>query len=214
MACAICRIRKPRRFCPGVHGDICTLCCGKEREVTVDCPLDCPFLQEARKHERAQPLNPDEVPNRDVRITEEFLGEHDDLLLNAAKSLMLAAFDTPGAVDGDVRDALDALIRTQRTLQSGVYYETRPDNALANLIYSATQAGLEEFRKKEREDLGMSHTRDGDVLGILVFLQRLELDRENGRPRGRAFLDSLRGFLNEAQTNVRETARASSLIVP
>jgi hypothetical protein len=182
-----------------VHGDICTLCCGKEREVTVDCPLDCPFLQEARKHERAQPLNPDEVPNRDVRITEEFLGEHDDLLLNAAKSLMLAAFDTPGAVDGDVRDALDALIRTQRTLQSGVYYETRPDNALANLIYSATQAGLEEFRKKEREDLGMSHTRDGDVLGILVFLQRL---------------DSLRGFLNEAQTNVRETARASSLIVP
>jgi hypothetical protein len=149
-----------------------------------------------------------------VRITEEFLGEHDDLLLNAAKSLMLAAFDTPGAVDGDVRDALDALIRTQRTLQSGVYYETRPDNALANLIYSATQAGLEEFRKKEREDLGMSHTRDGDVLGILVFLQRLELDRENGRPRGRAFLDSLRGFLNEAQTNVRETARASSLIVP
>jgi len=47
-----------------------------------------------------------------------------------------------------------------------------------------------------------------------VFLQRLELDRENGRPRGRAFLDSLRGFLNEAQTNVRETARASSLIVP
>jgi hypothetical protein len=95
-----------------------------------------------------------------------------------------------------------------------VYYETRPDNALANLIYSATQAGLEEFRKKEREDLGMSHTRDGDVLGILVFLQRLELDRENGRPRGRAFLDSLRGFLNEAQTNVRETARASSLIVP
>ncbi len=214
MSCAICRTRKPRRFCPGVHGDICTLCCGKEREVTVDCPLDCPFLQEARKHERTEPVNPDEFPNKDIRITEEFLGERELLVVGAAKSLMLAAFDTPGAVDGDVRDALDALIRTLRTLQSGVYYESRPVNALANRIFSATQTGLEEFRKREHEELGMSRTRDADVLGVLVFLQRLALDRDNGRPRGRAFLDSLRGFLSEAEGVVPQGPRASSLIVP
>ena len=183
MACAICHIRKPRRFCPGVHGDICTLCCGKEREVTVNCPLDCPYLQEARKHEHAEPMDPDKIPNPDIRITEEFLGEHDPLLLGAAKSLMLAVVDTPGAVDGDVRDALDALIRTDRTLQSGVYYETRPVNALANRIFSATQTGLEEFRKNEREETGMSHTRDADVLGVLVFLQRLELDQQRASAR-------------------------------
>jgi hypothetical protein len=214
MSCAICRTRKPRRFCPGVHADICTLCCGAEREVTVDCPLDCPYLEEARKHERTAPLNPDEFPNKDIRITEEFLGEHEFLVVGAAKNLMLAAFDTPGAVDGDVRDALDALIRTQRTLQSGVYYESRPVNALANRIFGATQTGLEEFRKDEREELGMSRTRDADVLGVLVFLQRLALDRDNGRPRGRAFLDSLRGFLSEAEGTVPQGPRASSLIVP
>ena len=214
MSCAICRTRKPRRFCPGVHGDICTLCCGAEREVTVDCPLDCPYLQEARKHERTGPMNPDEIPNKDIRITEEFLGERELLVVGAAKSLMLAAFDTPGAVDGDVRDALDALIRTARTLQSGVYYESRPVNALANRIFSATQTGLEEFRKDEHEELGMSRTRDADVLGVLVFLQRLALDRDNGRPRGRAFLDSLRGFLSEAEGVVPQGPRASSLIVP
>jgi hypothetical protein len=214
MACAICGIRKPRRFCPGVHGDICTLCCGKEREVTVDCPLDCTYLQEARKHERAEPMNPDDIPNRDIRVTEEFLGEHDSLLLGAARSLMLAVADTPGAVDGDVRDALDALIRTHRTLQSGVYYETRPANAVANRIFSATQTRLEEFRNNEREETGLSHTRDADVLGVLVFLQRLELDRNKGRPRGRAFLDSLRGLLSEAEAVIPETPSASTLIVP
>lgn len=214
MACAICRTRKPRRFCPGVHDDICTLCCGAEREVTVDCPLDCPYLQEARKHERTEPVNPDEFPNKDIRITEEFLGEHELLVLGASKSLMLAAFDTPGAVDGDVRGALDALIRTERTLQSGVYYESRPVNALANRIFSAAQTGLEEFRKDERQAFGMSRTRDADVLGVLVFLQRLALDRDNGRPRGRAFLDSLRGFLSEAEGGVPPSPRASSLIVP
>jgi hypothetical protein len=213
MACAICRTRKPRRFCPGVNGDICTLCCGAEREVTADCPLDCPYLQEARKHERTGPMNPDEIPNKDIRITEEFLGEHELLLVGAMHCLVHAAFDTPGAVDSDVRDALDALIRTQRTLQSGVYYESRPVNALANRIFSDTQTGLEAFRTSEREKFGMSRTRDGDVLGVLVFLQRLELDRNNGRPRGRAFLDSLRGFLIAAEGVVPEGPRASSLIV-
>jgi hypothetical protein len=213
MLCAICHVRKPRRFCPGVHGDICTLCCGAEREVTVDCPLDCPYLQEARKHEHTGPPDPAAFPNKDIRITEEFLGEHEPLLVAAMTSLMRAAFDTAGAVDRDVRDALDALIRTQRTLQSGVYYETRPENALANRIFSGAQTGLEEFRKKEQDQLGMAHTRDADVLGVLVFLQRLELDRNNGRPRGRAFLDSLRGFLSETEVAAPESP-ASSLILP
>jgi hypothetical protein len=197
-----------------VHGDICTLCCGNEREVTVDCPLDCPYLQEARKHEHTEPVNPDDVPNKDIRITEEFLGEHELLLVGAMNGLVLAALGTPGAVDSDVRDALDALIRTHRTLQSGVYYETRPVNALANRIFSETQTNLENFRKSEREETGLSRTRDADVLGVLVFLQRLELDRNNGRPRGRAFLDSLRGFLGDVDGSLPQTPRPSPLIAP
>jgi len=214
MSCAICHTRKPRRSCPGVHGDICTICCGTEREVTVDCPFDCPYLQEARKHERPGPVDAGAFPNQDIRVTEEFLEEHDDLLLAAARSLLRAASDTPGAADRDVRDALEAMIRTQRTLDSGVYYESRPDNLLASRIFSEMRAGLEEFRNQEREELGMARTRDSDVQVILAFLQRLELDRNNGRPRSRAFLDSLRGLLSEAESNVRPGHSTSSLIVP
>ena len=43
----------------------------------------------------------------------------------------------PGVVDRDVLEALDGLIRTYRTLQSGVYYESRPNNPLAGSIYDA-----------------------------------------------------------------------------
>ncbi|MGA2135564.1 MAG: hypothetical protein ABSH50_25010 [Bryobacteraceae bacterium] len=193
MACAICRIRKPRRFCPGVQGDICTLCCGNEREVTVSCPLDCQYLQEARKHERSGPVDANEVPNKDVRVTEEFLEEHLELLTVVGRGIAKSALNTSGAVDRDVRDALEALIRTHRSLQSGVYYETRPENALARPIFDFTGEVLEEFHKREQEKLGMAHTRDADVLGVLVFLQRLEWDRNNGRARGRAFIDFLRG---------------------
>ena len=51
MSCVICEIRKEKRVCPAVHGRICAQCCGEQREVTLDCPSDCPYLQQAREHE-------------------------------------------------------------------------------------------------------------------------------------------------------------------
>lgn len=212
MVCAICHTRKPRRSCPGVHGDICSLCCGNEREVTVDCPFDCSYLREARQHEHIQPVDPHTFPNQDIRVEEEFLEDHKTLLMGASLALARASLGTPGVVDSDLRDALDALIRTYRTLLSGVYYESRPVNALANQVFSSAQRGLEEFRKSEQEQLGMVRTRDADVLQILVFLQRMELARNNGRPRGRAFLDSLRGLAEDAVATA--VPPASSLILP
>ncbi len=212
MSCAICHARRPRRFCPGVRGNICTMCCGAEREVTVDCPLDCEYLREAHKHEKIASPDPRNFPNQDIRVTEEFLRDHEPLLLFLGQSLMQAAFATPGAVDFDVREALDAIVRTYRTLQSGVYYETRPDNLLAANICSLVQSDIAEFRKQEAERSGMTQTRDADILGLLVFLQRLELDNNNGRKRGRAYLDFLRGFFPQA---AGEPAPAgTSLIVP
>jgi len=52
LSCAICEIRKEKRFCPAVHGRICPQCCGEQREVTLDCPSECPYLQQAREHEK------------------------------------------------------------------------------------------------------------------------------------------------------------------
>jgi len=192
MACAICETRRPRRFCPGVRGDICSICCGIEREVTVDCPLNCEYLQEAHRREKALPLDEATIPNRDIDVGERFLEEHEDLLAFVGRTLLEAAFDTGGAVDSDVREALGGLIRTYRTLQSGVYYESIPANPLAANVYRMVQQGVAEFRAEESRQLGVSRTRDADVLGVLVFLERLELDRNNGRRRGRAFLDALR----------------------
>src|SRR5215813_5720042 len=105
MACKICETRPPRRFCPAVEDQICSLCCGREREMTFNCPLECEYLQEARKHERPAPVNPDQFPNQDIRVTDKFLRENEALLLQLGRSVMTAALDTPGAVDNDVREA-------------------------------------------------------------------------------------------------------------
>ena len=200
-----------RRHCPGVHGDICTICCGTEREVTVSCPLDCEYLRDARKHEKAATVDAEQLPNRDIRVSEELLEDNQELLEFLGLTLAAAALETPGAVDRDLRDALAALIRTYRTLQTGIYYETLPENALAAKIFRAVEDAVGEFRRQETNRLGMAKTRDADLLGLLVFLQRLELDRNNGRPRGRAFLDLLRGLQPESTDGASDS---SPLVLP
>lgn len=212
MSCALCRVRRARRSCPGVHGEICTICCGREREVSVTCPLDCEHLREARRHDKPVRLDPAQLPHREIEVTEKFLADNEELLIFLGRTLGMAALETAGAADFDVRSALDALIRTYVTLQSGVYYETRPDNTLANRLYDAVQEGVAEFRRSEQDRTGLPKTRDADVLGLLVFFERLELGRNNGRPRGRAFIDLLRGFYSEA-AGVAETAK-SRLVLP
>lgn len=210
MFCVICRTRRPRRACPGVHGDICAICCGAGREVTVHCPFSCEYLQEARKHELPAGLDRG-MGHPDIRVTEEFLEDRSTLMLALGRSLTAAA-GRNGAVDSDAREALASLIQTYRTLQNGVIYEALPANPLAANLCRAIRQDLDGFRREETEQLGMTKTRDTDVLHMLVFFERLALDRNNGRPLGRAFLDILRNLQLEEPPAV--AAQRSSLILP
>jgi hypothetical protein len=192
--CVICGIRKPRRHCPGVNGDICTVCCGTEREQSIDCPLDCTYLQDAHEHERPPEFDPEILPNRDIEITEEFLEANQVLLAFLCISIFEGALQNSAATDWDVREALEALIKTYRTLQAGLYYETLPANIFSAAIAASVQTKLADIKKRETEATGSTTIRDAAILGILAFLQRLEYSHNNGRKRSRAFLDFLRGF--------------------
>ena len=194
MNCVICNVRKPRRHCPGVNGDICSLCCGTEREQSIDCPLDCAFLQDAHEHERPPELDPAAIPNQDIEVSEEFLRAHEVIMAFIAMGLYEGAIKQPGATDWDIRDALEALVKTYRTAQSGLIYESVPDNKFAAGIAALVRERMVDLEKREREARGMSSLRDADILRIVVFLQRLEISRNNGRKRSRSFLDFLRGF--------------------
>jgi hypothetical protein len=174
------------------------VCCGTERENTIDCPSSCEYLQAARKHEPPVTLDAENLPNKDIRLTEDFVRENEHVVMWL--SLALArGMEKERAVDSDAREALDALIRTFRTREAGLIYETRPQNPYAAAVQSAVTQSIEELRKRITEERGMQTMRDADLLGALVFLQRLELQYANGRRRGRAFYDFLRGYLPEAE---------------
>jgi hypothetical protein len=178
----------------------------------VECPLDCEFLREGRRHEKPAARAAAEFPNRDIQVSEKLLRDNEPLLTILSLTIFRAAMQVPGVVDGDVLEALDGLIRTYRSLQSGVYYESRPSNLLAGSIFGAVQGALTAYRDAEQRELGMTKTRDADVLGVLVFLQYFALDRDNGRRRGRAFLHALREFHPPAPETSGSASPSSAIL--
>lgn len=190
LPCKLCQKKRARRHCPGLGADICPSCCGAERENSIDCPQACEYLQEARLRERPEPIPESTIPNLDIRVTEDFLREKDDLVVWLSNALA-RAMERERAVDSDAREALGALIRTYRTRESGLIYETRPANPYAAAVQDALKNAIEELGKALAENTGMQSLRDADILGVLVFLERIELQYANGRRRGRAFYDFL-----------------------
>jgi hypothetical protein len=161
----------------------------------VDCPLDCEYLREARSREKNPPVDPASFPNRDIRISDQFLSEHEALLLFISGSILTASLEIPGVIDYDVREGLEAIIKTYRTLQSGLYYESRPANPMAAHVYERVRQAVEDYRQRLAKESGMATLRDAEFLGIFVFLQRMELQENNGRKKGRAFIDFLQRLL-------------------
>jgi hypothetical protein len=209
MACLVCNKRKGKRFCPAKAGKICTTCCATEREETIDCPLHCPHLQESRRHEHKSPLDPADFPYKEVRVTASFLRDHEELLIASGRAVLTSALESPQASDRDTREALDALIQTYKTLDSGIYYETRPDSVYARDIMRRIREQLQKFQEDETRQTGFSRTRDSDIHALLVFLYRMALDHDNGRSRGKAFLDFLLQHFP-----VADAKPARSLILP
>ena len=191
--CKLCEKRRAKRDCPGVSGDICPACCGTERENTIDCPLDCAYLREARLHDRPVAVMEEDLPNKDIHVSEDFIRKQEHVVMWLGYALA-RVMETRHSVDADAREGLESLIKTYRTLEAGLIYETRPPNFFAADIQEALKHAVDELRKQVTEASGMQTLRDADVLGSLVFLQRLELQHNNGRRRSRAFVDFLRTY--------------------
>jgi hypothetical protein len=156
-------------------------------------------LREARVHERPAPLTEKDIPNLDIELKETFVQEHEREVM--ALSLALArAMEREKAVDSDAREAIESLVKTYRTLQSGLIYESRPQNSYAARIQERLAKAIEELRTSMAEEAGL---RDTDLLATLVFLQRLEIQHNNGRIRGRAFFDFLRTYFPEPAESVQ-----------
>ena len=183
--CSLCHQRPPRRNCPALGEAICARCCGEERERTISCRFDCPHLLEAREREPMYAL-PRKYPNQDLDTSEPFLRSHELLLLTLVGMVFMSAEDAM-AVDLELREALGALIDQRRG---------KPEPVLSQAASTLTvmfETRLAEFSQRALAE-GQAFT-DQEVLRLLAFLQREEMQYNNQRPKSRAYVDWLRAWV-------------------
>lgn len=215
--CPICAKRRGKRLCPGLPQSrwrgasqtICAQCCGAQREVTIDCPADCPYLLAAHRYEAERPFRanlqgkpaaapvqgePAELAFANVTLDRNFLEDHQQLIAALGLFFVRFAADHSELRDADLVGALDALARVYQTLDSGLYYEQLPDAPAARALYTAGREFLEQYSQQHQQESGTS-LRPGEVLRALVFLRRLGQRESNGRPLARRFLNFLRAQL-------------------
>jgi len=212
VSCPICEKRTAARFCPAKGEKICAVCCGTEREVTIDCPSDCSYLVAAHRYENEHKRTlPADTPLLDEKIPQDIVYTHQQLMAALAFSIAKFCAVQPAVVDADVLAAIQALAQTYKTMSSGIIYEKPPDAPLPRELYAALIALISELKKQQAERAASASLKDSEVFYLLVFLYRMGLLRTNGRPRSRSFIEFLRGQFPQSPELKREESR---IIVP
>jgi hypothetical protein len=216
LTCPICEIRKEKRFCPAIHGRICPQCCGEQREVTLDCPSDCPYLLQAREHEKPRPADQLDPAGLflQIEVSDQFMYEHEHLLMGLTYALAKAARADRSLHDQDLIRGLSALATSyERLVNSGLHYEQPLTSESQRRAASEIENMLKEYREAEQKHVGYSSLRNSDVLKALVFLVRLAQGRTSGRPKSRAFVDFLFAQFPEKESSVLKPQEAGSRII-
>jgi hypothetical protein len=218
LSCAICEIRKEKRFCPAIHGRICPQCCGEQREVTLDCPSDCPYLRQAREHEK--PRSSDQIDPAglflQVEVSEQFMYEKEHLLMGLTYALAKAARDDRSLQDQDLIATLSVVSKGyERLVNSGLHYEQPLTSEAQRRAAAELETMVKEYREAEQKHMGYASLRDSDVLKALVFLLRLAHGRTSGRRKSRAFVEFLfEQFPEKASAVVAPQETGSRIILP
>ncbi len=221
--CTICEKRPARRRCPGTKSTgrlagvpatpvvaICPACCGREREISIDCPLDCDYLREARRHEHFGLANfeakeYESIPHREIEVSQRFLREHEVELMGIGQALAEVMI-AKRSVDAEAAAAVESLIQAYKTSQSGLIYEAPPEDPAAETIRAHVKQRIGFLREQipaeigadapadVRAHFGAGFLNDEIVTKVLIFLQRLILQHSNGRRRGRRFFEFLLAY--------------------
>ncbi|MGH9510098.1 MAG: hypothetical protein ACRD2M_09190 [Terriglobales bacterium] len=160
--------------------------------MTLDCPSTCPYLIQARQHEKRRPLedvDPKEVFSH-VVVSEESAHRHEPLLAGVLFAVAHWARTDRTLNDRDAIAALSALARRYQVLvESGLHAPAVGASPAQQALTARMEELVTEYRRTEEKHLGYSNLRDQHVFETLVFVLRMAHVRTSGRPRSRAFLD-------------------------
>ncbi|MEM4407771.1 MAG: hypothetical protein QXI19_03410 [Candidatus Caldarchaeum sp.] len=149
MKCPICGKRKSKRYCPAKGEMICPVCCGEKRGIEISCPSDCPYFAQGQRYQEEKVTR--------QRISKEGVGAYvrrselynrNPRIFHYIEIAMAELCrQESGIQNRDVVEALELVERTLDTRKSGIIYEHRSQNAIANEL---SRRVLEAIREAER----------------------------------------------------------------
>jgi hypothetical protein len=198
MECPLCGKRKARRSCPAKSVQICGVCCATKREIEIDCPPSCSYLQEGYQY--AMEKNPLDQRARsmtfDRTFDRGFLLENERFFRDLSMVIRESYKSAPQLHDSDVLGALAALEKTFRTLDKGLYYDTKPERGLEQFLYSRLKESIDH--KTQNPDVQGRRLKVSTVIDCLVFLQQFVQIKGSGRPLTRGYLTHLEEVFSHA----------------
>lgn len=57
MKCEFCKQKKAKRFCLALNTNICSLCCGENRDIKINCATDCAYWQSGTAFQQNKEIN-------------------------------------------------------------------------------------------------------------------------------------------------------------
>jgi len=184
--------------------------------VTLDCPSDCPYLVQAREHER--PRAADQIDPAglflQIEVSDQFMYEKEHLLMGLTYALAKASRADRGLHDQDLIAVLSVLAKSyERRVNSGLHYEQPLTSDSQRRAANEVETMVKEYRDAEQKHTGYSTLRDSEVLKALVFLVRLAHGRTSGRPKSRAFVEFLFAQFPEKESAVVTSQEAGTRII-
>ncbi len=188
MKCPLCQTRKAKRHCPAKSAQICAVCCATQREIEIDCPIDCPHLREGYNYAEERGVLDQRAKEHldEKQFDRSFLVANEFFLMELWGKIWDCYQAHPQIHDSDILEALEALEKTFQTLDKGLYYDSKPEGSLPQILYDDLKKAIDE--KIKNPDLNQHHLKVSTALDCLAFLQQFARLKGSGRPLSRGFL--------------------------
>ncbi len=211
MKCVLCDRKKAKRFCPAKQSTICAPCCGAKRILEIDCPESCGYLKIGRDHEASQEgarhYHPVDI-NQQEKWSRLF-ADFEPVIVGLQTTVADERLAARQLTDADVAEALDCLLKTLRTEEHGVFYETSSENLRADALRRQMSLLIESFRQPQEGS--EKRLQLGDAIDCLELLRTVVGSHLEAGSSGLSFVDFVVRYLPRSS---RMTAPGSSIIIP
>jgi hypothetical protein len=207
--CPLCSDRPGKRYCPAIAEQICAVCCGTKREIEIDCPSSCSYLKASRSYESEKPIPDPEVAAKGQNYDERFVERYHQVLDALTAAVVEEHMNSKWLVDNDVIEVYKQLNATMKTLSSGIYYESLPENPDRRSLYRRLKSLLDEMMEPEPGGVRIM-LKVSEAIDVLDFLTLVAQAHSSIRPKSRRYLD----WAAQTFSSLSETPQSSGIILP